>query len=148
MNIAELVRSRQSTQLMRTTPLCSSGAARCVGEPDLRAQRVSNEIIQRFGLSRTGQSYPPLDIGGLQAAVASLRHLAMLQRPLLLKRFVAFLPPEAPIETRDFLRVLALIIDCPMPEFRPVVLISPDTQSMFTEEAAPRAKQAGLAAAA
>ena len=108
--------------------------ARCVGEPDLRAQRVSNEIIQRFGLSRTGQSYPPLDVGGLQAAVTSLRHLPMLQRPLLLKRFVKFLPPEAPIETRDFLRVLALIIDCPMPEFRPVVLVSPDTQSMFTEE--------------
>ncbi len=108
--------------------------ARCVGEPDLRAQRVSNEIIQRFGLSRTGQSYPPLDVGGLQAAAASLRHLPMLQRPLLLKRFVKFLPPEAPIETRDFLRVLALIIDCPMPEFRPVVLVSPDTQSMFTEE--------------
>lgn len=110
--------------------------ARCVGEPDLRAQRVSNDIIQRLGLSRTGQSYPPLDVGGLQAAVASLRQLPMLQRPLLMKRFVKFLPPEAPIEARDFLRVLALIIDCPMPEFRPVVLVSPDTQSMFTEEPA------------
>ncbi|MBA3478644.1 MAG: hypothetical protein H0T52_09650, partial [Lautropia sp.] len=110
--------------------------ARCVGEPDLRAQRVSNDIIQRFGLSRTGQSYPPLDVGGLQAATASLRHLPMLQRPLLLKRFVKFLPPEAPIEARDFLRILALIIDCPMPEFRPVVLVSPDTQAMLAEEAA------------
>jgi Zn-dependent protease with chaperone function len=107
--------------------------ARCVGEPDLRAQRVSNELIQRLDLSRTGQSYPPLDVGGLQAAVASLRQLPMLQRPLLMKRFVKFLPPEAPIEARDFLRVLALIIDCPIPEFRPVVLVSPDTQSMFAE---------------
>ncbi len=110
--------------------------ARCVGEPDLRAQRVSNELIQRLDLSRTGQSYPPLDVGGLQAAVASLRHLPMLQRPLLMKRFVKFLPPEAPIEARDFLRVLALIIDCPIPEFRPVVLVSPDTQSMFVEPTA------------
>lgn len=108
--------------------------ARCVGEPDLRAQRVSNEIIQGLGLSRTGQSYPPLDVGGLQAAVASLRHVPVLQRPVLMKRFVKFLPPEAPIEARDFLRVLALIIDCPIPEFRPVVLVSPDTQSMFTEK--------------
>ena len=122
--------------------------ARCVGEPDLRAQRISNEIIQRLGLSRTGQSYPPLDVGGLQAAVASLRHIPMLQRPLLMKRFVKFLPPEAPIETRDFLRVLALIIDCPMPEFRPVVLVSPDTQSMFTEEPTTTARTAAAAAEA
>jgi hypothetical protein len=111
--------------------------ARCVGEPDLRAQRVSNEIIQGLDLSRTGQSYPPLDVGGLQAAVASLRHLPVLQRPLLVKRFVKFLPQEAPIETRDFLRVLALIIDCPMPEFHPVMLVTPDAESMLTAFGAP-----------
>jgi len=99
--------------------------ARCAGEPDLRAQRVSNEIIQQLGLSRTGQSYPPLDVGGLQAVVASLRHLSPLQRPLLMRHFVKFLSVEAPIEARDFLRVLALVIDCPIPEFRPVVLVSP-----------------------
>jgi Zn-dependent protease with chaperone function len=121
--------------------------ARCVGEPDLRAQRVSNDIIQRFGLSRTGQSYPPLDVGGLQAAVASLRHLPMLQRPLVLDRFVRFLPPEAPIEARDFLRVLALIIDCPIPAFRPVVLVSPDTQAMLSEEAAASQDRSSLTAA-
>ena len=110
--------------------------ARCVGEPDLRAQRVSNEIIQELGLSRFGQSYPPLDIGGLQAVVASLRHLPVLQRPLLVKRLVKFLPQEAPIESRDFLRVLALIIDCPMPRFLPVVLVSPEAESTLTDPVA------------
>jgi hypothetical protein len=79
-------------------------------------------------------------MGGLQAAVASLGHLPVLQRPLLIRRLVKFLPKEAPIETRDFLRVLALIIDCPMPEFFPVMLVSPDAQSMLTEhrETAPQ----------
>lgn len=110
--------------------------ARCVGDPDLRAQRVSNGIIQDLGLSRMGQSHPPLDVGGLQAAVSSLRHLPVDQRRLLLARFVKFLPLEAPIETYDFLRVLALIIDCPMPEFEPVVLASPDAQSLLVEAAA------------
>lgn len=115
--------------------------ARCVGEPDLRAQRVSNEIIQDLGLSRTGQWHPPLDMGGLQAAVASLGQLPVLQRPLLVRRLVKFLPQEAPIESRDFVRVLALIIDCPMPDFFPVMLLSAEAQSMLTDSRVPLAQK-------
>ena len=104
-----------------------------VGEPALRSERTANEIVRALALSRTGQSYPPLDVGGMQAAVASLRHLPMLQRPLLMKQLVAILPAEAPVEARDFLRVLALIIDCPLPHFLPVRMETPETGSMPTE---------------
>lgn len=107
--------------------------ASVVGEPALRSERASNEIVRALSLSRTGQSFPPLDIGGLQAAVASLRALPMLQRPLLMKHLVAFLPAESPVEARDFLRVLALIIDCPLPHFMPVRMQTPDTDAMPTE---------------
>ena len=121
--------------------------ARCIGEPELRAQRVSTEIVQDLALSRTGQAYPPLDVGGLQAAVASLRQLPLLQRPLLLKRLVKYLPQEAPIETRDFLRVLALIIDSPMPQFQPVELVSPDSHAMLAVSRA-ASTPSGVAASA
>lgn len=91
--------------------------SRATGQPDLRAQKLANELVRDAQLSRTGQTHPPLDVGGLQAAVARLRMLPPLQRPLLMRRLVAFLPPEAPVEVRDFLRILALIIDCPLPRF-------------------------------
>ena len=91
--------------------------ARSTARPELRAQRVANELLRVVGLSRTGQSIPPLDVGGLQAVVTSLRRLPMLRRPLLMRGLAEFLPVDAPMETRDFLRVLALIIDTPMPGF-------------------------------
>ena len=90
--------------------------ARHAQEPELRAQRVSNEIIQSLGLCRTGQSFPPLDVGGLQGVVESLQRLPALQRPHLLGGLVDFLPLEPSSDIAEFLRVLALIINCRMPE--------------------------------
>ncbi len=91
--------------------------ARVSQQPELKADRVANEIIRRSHLSRTGQRHPPFDVGGLQSTVGALRRLPQLQRPLLMRDLAAFLPPDAPVEARDFLRVLAIIIDTPVPGF-------------------------------
>jgi hypothetical protein len=107
--------------------------ARVVGEPALRGERLANDLVRELGLTRTGQSHPPHDIGGLQAAIAVLRSLPMLQRPLLIRRLVEWMPSESPIEARDFIRVLALIIDSPMPRFAPLRMQSPDPVVMPTE---------------
>lgn len=91
--------------------------ARVSRQPELRAERLTNEVIRRAHLSRTGQDHPPFDVGGLQASVGALRRLPGLQRPLLMRDLAAFLPGDAPVEARDFLRVLAVIIDTPLPHF-------------------------------
>ena len=86
-------------------------------QPGLKAERLANDIIRRAQLSRTGQGHPPFDVGGLQSTVGALRRLPQLQRPLLMRDLVALLPADAPVEARDFLRVLAVIIDTPVPVF-------------------------------
>ena len=91
--------------------------ARVSQQPGLKAERLANDIIRAAHLSRTGQGHPPFDVGGLQSSVGALRLLPHLQRPLLMRELVAFLPADAPVEARDFLRVLAVIIDTPVPTF-------------------------------
>ncbi|MGE0313858.1 MAG: M48 family metalloprotease [Lautropia sp.] len=93
--------------------------ARATAQPELRAQRVANELVRALALPRTSPTTPPLDVGGLQSAVASLRGIGLLQRPLLMRGLVDFLVQDAPVEARDFLRVLALVIDTPLPRFGP-----------------------------
>jgi Zn-dependent protease with chaperone function len=91
--------------------------ARVSQQPELRAERLTNELIRSAHLSRTGQGHPPFDVGGLQASVGALRRLPDLQRSLLMRELATFLPPDAPVVARDFLRVLAVIIDSPLPRF-------------------------------
>lgn len=86
-------------------------------QTELRAERLANDVIRQAHLSRTGRDHPPIDVGGLQSAVGALRRLPDLQRPLLMRELAGFLPQEAPVEARDFLRVLAIIIDTPIPLF-------------------------------
>ena len=86
-------------------------------QTELRAERLANDVIRQAHLSRTGRDHPPIDVGGLQSAVGALRRLPDLQRPLLMRELAGFLPPDAPVEARDFLRVLAIIIDTPIPLF-------------------------------
>ncbi len=93
--------------------------ARATAQPELRAQRAANELVRTLALASTSPTTPPLDVGGLQTAVASLRRIGLLQRPLLMRGLIAFLAQDAPVEARDFLRVLALVIDTPLPRFDP-----------------------------
>jgi len=61
------------------TPADAAGAVRWVvqllarvsQQPELRAERLTNELIRGAHLSRTGQGHPPFDVGGLQASVAA-----------------------------------------------------------------------------
>jgi Zn-dependent protease with chaperone function len=107
------------------TPADAAGAVRWVvqllarisQQPELRAERLANGLIRAAHLSRTGQAHPPFDVGGLQASVGALRRLPNLQRPLLMRGLVDFLPSDAPVAARDFLRVLAIVIDTPIPVF-------------------------------
>ena len=107
------------------TPADAAGAVRWVvqllarvsQQPELRAERLTNELIRGAHLSRTGQGHPPFDVGGLQASVGALRRLPNPQRSLLMRGLAAFLPADAPVAARDFLRVLAVIIDSPIPRF-------------------------------
>ena len=120
---ARLLPSAAGPRFGRARPVNTATAVRWViallarqaQEPELRAQRVSNEIIQSLGLCRTGQSFPPLDVAGLQVVVESLQRLPALQRPHLLGCLVDFLPQEPSPATGEFLSMLALIIDCRMP---------------------------------
>ncbi len=83
---------------------------------EARADRAANASIRALGLASIGGSSGALTLDALERAVAQVSLLPPLAKPLLVRHLVETLPADAGIEPRDFLRVLCVVIDCPLPQ--------------------------------
>ncbi len=93
--------------------------AHCAHVNEAKADRAANAAIRALDLVPIGGSPGPLTLDALDAAIRRAALLPPLARPLLVRRLVALLPPDAGAEVRDFLRLLCVAIDCPPPRLPP-----------------------------
>jgi hypothetical protein len=93
--------------------------AQCAHVGEAKADRAANAAIRALDLVPIGGSPGPLTLDALDAAIRRAALLPPLAKPLLLRRLVALLPPDAGAEVRDFLRLLCVAIDCPPPRLPP-----------------------------
>lgn len=95
--------------------------AHCAHVSEAKADRAANAAIRALGLAPIGGSAGPLTLEALERAVSRAARLPPLDRPRLLKHLVAILPPDVDVEVADFLRLLCVAIDCPVPPLPPRV---------------------------
>jgi Zn-dependent protease with chaperone function len=93
--------------------------AQCAQVSEAKADRAANAAIRALELAPIGGSAGPLTLDALDGAVRRAARLPPLDRPLLVRRLAAMLPPDAGAEVRDFLRLLCVAIDCPAPRLPP-----------------------------
>ena len=93
--------------------------AHCAHVSEAKADRAANAAIRALELAPIGGSAGALTLESLEHAVQRAARLPPLARPLLVRQLVALLPPDAGVEVRDFLRLLCVAIDCPVPPLPP-----------------------------
>ncbi|HMS80973.1 MAG TPA: hypothetical protein PKC20_15865, partial [Burkholderiaceae bacterium] len=89
--------------------------AHCTDVGEAKADRAANAAIRALDLVPIGGSPGALTLDALDRAVRRAALLPPLAKPLLVRHLVALLRPDAGTEVRDFLRLLCVAIDCPLP---------------------------------
>jgi len=89
--------------------------AHCTDVGEAKADRAANAAVRALDLVPIGGSPGALTLDALDRAVRRAALLPPLAKPLLVRHLVALLRPDAGTEVRDFLRLLCVAIDCPLP---------------------------------